>query len=80
MVMKYNVDSSYLPKDLQIGKKNGIWFLIQTNVAGNKIRSNLRQLSMVIFTSHLKNEYLGLAIRQELKWKIHGNNAPYEDQ
>jgi hypothetical protein len=80
MAMKYTVDSSYLPKDLQIGDKNGKWFLIQTNVTGNKIRSNLRQLSMVIFTSHLKNKYLGLAIRQDLKWKRHGNNAPYEDQ
>jgi hypothetical protein len=80
MVMKYTVDSSYLPKDLQIGEKYGKWFLIQTNIAGNKIRSNLKHFSMVIFTSHLKNKYLCLAIRQDLKWKRHGNNAPYEDQ
>jgi hypothetical protein len=37
MAMKYTVDSSYLPKDLQTGKTNGKWCLIQTNVAGNKI-------------------------------------------
>jgi hypothetical protein len=82
MAIKYTVDSSYLPKDPQscnLGK-NGKWFLIQRNVTGNKIRSNTRQPSRVIFTSHLKNKYLCLATRQDLKWKRHVNNAPHEDQ
>ena len=58
-----------MPKDPQPCKleKIGKWVFIQTNVTGNKIRSNLRQPSMVIFTCHLKNKYLGLAIRQDLK-------------
>jgi hypothetical protein len=54
--------------------------LIQRNVTGNKIRSNLRQPSRVIFTSHLKKKYHGLAIRQDLKWKKHVNKVPHEDQ
>jgi hypothetical protein len=82
MAMQDTVDSSYLLKDSQSCKlgKHGKWVLIQRNVTGNKIRSNLRQPSRVIFTSHLKNKYHGLAIRQDLKWKRHANNAPQEDQ
>ena len=82
MAIEYTVDSSYLPKEPQscnLGK-NGKWFSIQRNVTGNKIQSNIRQPSRVIFTSHLKNKYQGLAIRQDLKWKRHVNNAAQEDQ
>jgi hypothetical protein len=51
MALKFTVDSSYLPKDPQSCKlgKHGKWVLIQRNVTGNKIRSNLRQPSRVIF-------------------------------
>ena len=60
-------------------------------VMGNKLRSNLRgvgryqkynqnTLYVHLHESFEEAKYLGLAIRQDLEWKRHVNNAPHEDQ